>query len=298
MTIPTGPVVGALLGVAATAAILLAVDGALPRHRTDNRRPLHVGRGTAIRAAAGTACGLLIAVLTGWPIAGLFTLAGIVVLPGLLAGGADAKTQIAKIEAIGTWTESLRDNLAAAAGVEQAIIAAAVAPPAAIADDIQALADTLRHRRRPLADGLADLQRRLADPIADLVIVQLLVASDAPTGRLAQTLSQIAAVARSHVTLRLDVEADRAPVRTELRLVVALTIALVGGLRILRPAFLAPYGTVTGQLILTVVGLLFAAGLAIMAALSRDTHAPRVMTGPTGIEPAQPSTAIRTGGAR
>jgi len=144
------------------------------------------------------------------------------------------------------------------------------------------LPDTVAPTRTGSAEHLQDedLAKKSQNPIADLVIGQLIVASDAPAGRLAATLSTIAGIARSHVTQRLDIEADRAPVRTELRLVLTLTVVLIGGLKLLRPQFLVSYGHPVGEFVLLAVGGLFALGLGLMAAMARDARPPRVMTGP------------------
>ena len=270
------PLLAALLGASAAAGLLLAGDGARRRIRSARTTPA-LSQTTLLRGGAALIGGVLVWLVTGWPVAGVFSAVAVAVLPRLLAGGASRRARTDRIEAIGAWTESLRDSLTEASGVEQAIIAASTRPPEAIADDIAIAMVALQRRRQPLSEALAALQIRLNDPIADLVIAQLLIAAQAPTGRLAATLTRIAEQARHHVTLRLDIEADRAPIRTELRLVVAITILFIGGLRLLRPQFLAPYHSLGGQAVLTIVGGVIAAGLALMAVLNRDTDIPRVL---------------------
>src|SRR5687768_5448466 len=73
------------------------------------------------RLAVAVAVGLVVAVVTRWPvaavIAGLFVWAA----PSLL-GGDQAETQGQdKLEAIAAWTEAVRGSLRAYAGIEQAI---------------------------------------------------------------------------------------------------------------------------------------------------------------------------------
>jgi tight adherence protein B len=78
------------------------------------------------------------------------------------AGAAAARRQagpagaIDKTEAIASWAESVRDTMAAAAGLEEALAATAVAPPAAIAPQVRRLAERLRHQR--LTDALAGVR--------------------------------------------------------------------------------------------------------------------------------------------
>jgi hypothetical protein len=276
----TSPILAALLGVIAAAGLLAAADSLRTRTRPRSSPILsRWSRRTHIQAAICVPAGLLAWAATGWPVAGIAVAVAVLTLPKLLSAGTDAQTEIAKLEAIATWTESLANNLAAAAGIEQSILVASINPPEAIATSVTALATALQ-QRTPLTTALADLRDELADPIADLVIAQLTVASDAPAGRLAATLSTIAGIARTHVTQRLDIEADRAPVRTELRLVLTLTVVLVGGLKLLRPQFLVAYGHPLGEMVLFAVGGIFALGLAMMTAMGRDAQPPRVLTGP------------------
>jgi tight adherence protein B len=276
MSLWSTPTIAAVLGIVAAAGLLVAGDGAHRGIRA--RRPRW--RLTAAHARTcgiGTAVGAPVWWVTGWPVAGAFAAIAATTLPRLLTAGASRRARVDRIEAIGAWAESLRDSLAEAAGVEQAIVATSARPPAAIADDLGAALTGLRQRRQTLAEALTDLQVRLDDPIGDLVIAQLLIVVDAPVGRLAATLTRIAAQARHHVDLRLDIEADRAPIRTELRMILVVTVLLVGGLRWLRPQFLAPYHSLIGQTVLAAVGGLVAAGLALMAALSRDSELPRIL---------------------
>jgi tight adherence protein B len=270
------PLLAALLGTAAAIGLLLAADGSRREIRR-TRSTTSPSRATLLLAGGALLSGAFVWLATGWPVAAVFAATAAATLPRMLSGGASRRARTDRIEAIGAWTESLRDSLVEAAGVEQAIIAASARPPEAIAEDIAAAMTPLHHHRQPLSEALAALQVRLNDPIADLVIAQLLVAAQAPTGRLAATLTRIAEQARHHVTLRLDIEADRAPIRTELRLVIAITIGLIGGLRLLRPQFLTPYHSLGGQAVLTGVGILIALGLAVMTVLNRDTGIPRVL---------------------
>jgi Flp pilus assembly protein TadB len=53
------------------------------------------------------------------------------------------------------------------------------------------------------------------------------------------------------------------------QIVVGVTLAFVLGLRILNPAYVAPYGTPVGQLMLVVVIAIFGAGILWLRRLSR-----------------------------
>ena len=78
---------------------------------------------------------------------------------------------MARTEAIATWTEMLRDTIAAAHGLEAAIAATSPVAPGPIHDEIGALAARLQHTS--LDTGLRGLADDLAHPIADLVVAAL-----------------------------------------------------------------------------------------------------------------------------
>ncbi len=81
---------------------------------------------------------------------------------GQLFGGAGAeKLAMRRVEALAMWTESLRDTIAGAVGLEQAIPASSVARTV-IVEHLDALLDRLRGRM-PLAEAL----QYLADDLND-----------------------------------------------------------------------------------------------------------------------------------
>jgi hypothetical protein len=83
-----------------------------------------------LRIGCAVAAAVAIGVLTGWPVGVLLAGAGGFTAPSLLGGKAKREAEQAHLDAIATWTEQLRDVMAAAAGLEQAIITTSVhAPP-------------------------------------------------------------------------------------------------------------------------------------------------------------------------
>jgi hypothetical protein len=125
--------------------------------------------------------------------------------------------------------------------------------------------------------ALARFADALADPIADLVVGQLSLAATVQAGQLAEALTATAGMARDHVGIRLEVESDRAGIRTQIRMIVVTTILLAGGLDVFRRPFLHPYDSLTGQLVLAVIGAGGAAAFVLLARLSRFAQAPRVL---------------------
>jgi Flp pilus assembly protein TadB len=236
-----------------------------------SRRPID-GR----RVALCVAVALIVGVVTRWPVAAV--LAGVAgwALPALIGPDRDHKRRLARIEAVATWTESLRDTLGAAAGLEQAIMATATLAPEAIRDEVTALAGRLRRGDR-LADALRGFAADLDDATADLVVTALVMAAERNARHIGELLSSLATAAREQASLRMRVVAGRARVRTSSRVITAVTLAMAGGLVLLNRRYLAPYDSVSGQLVLLVVGGCFAFGLAWLARISRITEPERLL---------------------
>jgi Flp pilus assembly protein TadB len=273
----------AMLGLAVGALVVLSVCAftgvAMPA--PSNRAP---GPGLAERLAAanltvGKMCAGVIAggaavVVTRWPAAGLLTMGGWFALPRMLAGGA-APADLARVEAIATWSEMLRDTLAAAGGLQQSIVATAPIAPPPIRAELTDLADRLR--REPLTSGLRRLAQDLDDPTADLVVSALLLASERSPRQLAPLLGTLAAQARAEVASRLRVEAGRARTRSSVRIITLITIGFAFGLVLLNPAYVEAYGDAPGQLVLLLIGALFAGGLAWIGRASRAERSARLL---------------------
>ena len=82
------------------------------------------------RVGGATVGAIAIGVLTAWPVGVVLAGVGGFFVPSLLGGKARREAAHAHLDAIATWTEQLRDVMAAASGLEQAIVTtAAHAPP-------------------------------------------------------------------------------------------------------------------------------------------------------------------------
>ncbi|MFJ8927634.1 type II secretion system F family protein [Streptomyces sp. NPDC102364] len=246
--------------------------------RAGCRAPLcteHRRRWLAAAGVVGLACGAI----TGWVVGGLLAATATWSLPRLLGQDAAHRQDIARVEGIAGWTEMLRDTLAAAAGLEQAIVATARIAPEAVRPQVRGLAVRLAAGQR-LPDALRCLAAELADTTADLVIAALIVASERQGRQLASVLDALAATARAHVEMRQRIDAGRARVRTTLRVVVITTISFAGGLVLLNPAFLSPYATWNGQLVLLLIGVVFAGAFAWLRRMARIDQPERILPDP------------------
>ncbi len=233
-------------------------------------------QGNARRALFGVGAGLAILLLTSWPV--LAVAVGLLVwfAPRLFGGVASEKRQIARLEALAAWTESLRDTVAGAVGLEQAIPATTYAAAPAIRPALERLADRLRVRT-PLPTALQGFADDLDDPSADLVVAALILNSRLRGPGLRDVLSSLAGSAREDLEMRRRISASRSSTRRSVQIVMGVTVIFVLVLAVFNRSYVEPYGSPIGQLVLLVVIGLFAGGFIWMRRLSEYETAERFL---------------------
>ena len=256
-----------LRGADATTAASVADLGRWPRVE-------HLG----VRLAVAVGAAVVVGAVTRWPVGAILGgLAGWAT-PALWAGRGAEAAATARIEAVATWTEMLRDTLAGAAGLEQAISATAPVAPVAIRAEVAHLAARAEQDR--LGPALRAFADELADPTADLVVAALLLAVKHRARRLGELLGSLAAAAREHAGMRLRVQAGRARTRTSVRVVIGATLAMAAGLALADRGYLAPYDSALGQLVLAGVGAIFTAAFGWLARMARREPTGRLLAVP------------------
>jgi hypothetical protein len=254
-----GAVVGAVfglgvwLGVAAIRGVRL-----LPEARRLVPRAVPTERAVAWLSAA-VLSGLVVGLATGWPVAGAATALGVLAGPAVLGGTVRRRAETDTAEAIATWADMIRDTMAGAAGLEESLIQTAAVAPTAIAPQLRAFAQRLRHRS--LDEALNQLASDLDHPSADLLVAALAAAGRLEARDLGSLLARLAEAIRGDVRMRVRVEVGRARIRTSGRIAVGTTIATVIFLYLFASHLLEPYDTIAGQAWLAVVaGVFFGAG--------------------------------------
>lgn len=259
-----------LLGAAIGAAGLLLIASLSPQEPTryvsqSTLIPRLKKLGAKIPLAVGA--GLLILLLTRWPVLavgmGLLVFFG----PALFGGATGEKKAIVNLEGLAAWTESLRDTIAGAVGLEQAIPATAYAASPAIAPQLATLADRLRVRT-PLPIALQRFANDLNDSSADLIVAALILNAKLRGPGLRDVLTSLAGSAREELETRRRVSAGRSSTRRSVQIVVGITVVFVLGLVIFNRGYVEPYSSPIGQLVLLIVLLFFAAGFMWMRRLS------------------------------
>lgn len=262
--------IAVVFGAFAGVGLLLVVGSVAGWDMLPKRSALrrHTGRARQLVAASGAAllAGVVILAMTGWPVAAVLAGVATAAAPRLLGGGQARKDAIARTEAIASWAESVRDTMAAASGLEEAIVATAVAPPAVIEREVRLLAERLRHQR--LVDALVAFGHDLQHPSADLVVAALSIAARMEAADLTGLLSRLAVSIRDDATMRVKIEVSRSRLRTSAKIILGAVAATVVMLLLLNRSYLDAYDTVTGQLVLIIVGGIFTGGGWLLARMS------------------------------
>lgn len=259
-----------LLGALIGAAALMLVWSVTPQEPTH-----HVGQSSLLprlkkagaRVPVAVGAGLVILLLTRWPVLALAI--GLLVFfgPALFGGSASEKRAIARLEGLAAWTESLRDTVAGAVGLEQAIPATAYAASPSVSAQLSSLADQLRVRT-PLPVALQRFADDLDDPSADLIVAALMLNARLRGPGLRDVLTSLADSAREELEMRRRVSAGRASTRRSVQIVIGITVVFVLGLVLFNRDYVEPYSSTIGQAVLLIVLLFFAAGFMWMKKLS------------------------------
>jgi tight adherence protein B len=257
--------VAALLGAGAGLGALLVLAGTRGISAAPPR-PRAVPRTALLRAAAAIVVAVIVAGVTGWPVLGALSAAGVLSVPVMIRRR-QRQAGAMRNEALAQWTEMLRDTMAGAAGLEEAIIVSARRPPPAIATAVTRLAARLEHHALP--DALHAFASDLDDPTADLLAAALITAATNEVRDLGRLLAALVEATRAQVQMRASIEAGRAHVRSATRVVLGVTAVFTAALLLFSGAYLAPYATVEGQLWLALVGAVVAASLLLLTRLDR-----------------------------
>lgn len=258
---------GLLLGTALGGSVLLlvaAVRGWRPHRRRNvksrSRSNLLWGTRARRRAAYAAGAGLLVAAITRWPVAAGATAALIWLWPTMFGAGRVGAVKVERLEALATWTESLRDSIAGSIGLEQAIKHSTSTAPAILQPALQRLEGRLR-ARIPLPQALAGFAEEFDDSSSDLVVAALILNSRLRGPGLVGTLGALATSAREELDMRRRVEEGRKSLRRTALIIIVVTGVFAGGLAVFSRAYVAPYSTPGGQLMLAIVLAVFAGGL-------------------------------------
>lgn len=181
----------------------------------------------------------------------------------------------AVVESLAVWIEQLRDTMAGARGLEQAIVATSDTAPILLRPAVMRLADRLTHE--PLSGAAVDFADEVDNSLADFVVAVLVTASEQQVRDVGSVLSHLAECCRDEVKMRTRVWVSRARTRSAVRIIAVVVVAFMAGLFVLNRSYLEPYASPTGVSVLMVVIVLFVGALFTMSRLARFEAPPRFM---------------------
>ena len=291
--------VGAVTG-GALFLLVIAVRG-LPS------RPKKQGPGTlerqvrelfSVRGGIALVAGILVLVATGWIVAGV-GVALLVYSWRSLGGAASERKTMARLESLATWTELLRDTIAGAVGLEQAIPSSIRVADVSLREPLTKLVDRL-HTRVPMHVALRRFADDLDDPSADMIIAALIINARLRGPGLRALLGALAVSVREELDMRRKVNAGRRSTRRSVQIVVAVSVGMAIVLAVLDHAFLSPYDGVYGQFMLVIIGAIYAAGILWLRRLATFESPQRLLgtAGAASVPAAEPeAVAAWRGGA-
>jgi Flp pilus assembly protein TadB len=243
----------------------LTGTGASVRERTARHLQLTVA---GVAAAAAW-------LITAIPAMGLLAAAAVLGLPAVFTVGGSGKARIARLDALASWTRSLATRITSGVSLEQALIASPRDAAAPIAAEVATLAARLS-AGQPAPVALRGFADCLADGTADFVAVALSRAAERRGPGLSRSLERLSDAVDRQVSMWRQVEAERARPRVTARLVTGITLTAFVAMQA-NTAFMRPYRTAIGQLVLLAVAAGFGGCLAWMAALTRGKPEPRIL---------------------
>lgn len=289
---------GALSGAGVVGAIFLVVWGFRGRPIDVRVRPRTPQRSLAQRwtrftrrpaGAAGRRRDLLLAgvavitlgatLVTGWLVLLILVPVALLLVPWLLA--APNKVSIERSAALEQWVRSLRSLLQGGADntLEAALRASLTSAPAAIRPQVSNLVNRIQ-ARWSIDRALAEFADDLDDPAGDMVAASLMLASRRRSGGLTTVLDGLTEYFSDEVQARRRIESERAQPRVAARVLTVLFAGFGLVMAVANPAFLAPYRTPLGQVLLAVIIGMFVAILFMIRRITTDRDKPRIYPRP------------------
>lgn len=221
----------------------------------------------SLRYFGGPAFAIVTFLLTTWILVAVVVGLVISAVPSFTSKQRLRRDERGLADAIATWTEQLRDTLAGAHGLEQAIVATSAHAPLAISSAVNRLSAQIQYGK--LSDGL----RRFADdvdhPIGDFVSAALITATKYQARDLAQLLGHLAQCARDEGRMRTRIWVGRARTRSSVRIISLVIVGFVCALVIFNREYLNVYASFEGQIILSCIFVLFGFALILLDQFSR-----------------------------
>jgi Flp pilus assembly protein TadB len=279
-------VVGAIAG-GGVFLLIVAIRGlpAKPPSKKSGRLEALVRDLFGLRGAIAIVAAALTLLATGWVVAAVGV--GLLALGWRGIGGAAGERKaMVRLEGLAMWTESLRDTIAGAVSLEQAIPSSLRAAAPSIHVPLARLVDRL-HTRMPMPEALGRFADDLDDPSADMIIAALVINSRLRGPGLRDLLSALASSVREELDMRMKINADRRSTRRSVQIVVLVSVGLALLLAIFNRGYVHPYNTPLGEVILIIVVALYAAAFLWLRKLANFDSPERLLAFAQSVVPAK-----------
>ncbi len=241
------------------------------------------------RIGVAVVIGLVVWFATGWPVGTVLAVAAGWWGPQIIGDRRKRTNQILRTEAIASWTEQLRDVVSASAGIGEALVSTARVAPAAIRPEVEDLARRLR-RDNP-DSALAAFAADVDDATADQVVIALRLSMAERGERLSEILSAIAQAAREQASAARNIEASRSKLWRQAATVTIVMFSVFGILLLFQREYLEAYDTLTGQVTIGIIGVLWGTSLRMMVRLAQGTEPARILNATESVTETASSTA-------
>lgn len=173
----------------------------------------------------------------------------------------------ALVEALAVWTEQLRDTMAGASGLEQALAVTSRTAPDVLRPAVQRMSARLGFTS--LADSARNFAEDVDHALADFVAAALITAAENQVRDMGSLLGHLADCCRADVQMRTRIWVTRARLRSAVRIITVVVVSFVLGLYLLNPSYLAPYGSPMGSMMLVLILAMFGGALHVLQRLGR-----------------------------
>ncbi len=216
---------------------------------------------------AAPAVGVAIFLVTHWLLVAVVLSLVFIAVPALKSKQRLRRDERGLADAIATWTEQLRDTLAGAHGLEQAIVATSDHAPVAISVAVRRLSAQIQYGK--LSDGLRRFADEVDHPIADFVSAALITATKYQARDIAQLLGHLAQCAREEGRMRTRIWVGRARTRSSVRIISFVVTSFIALLIMFNRDYLSVYSSLEGQVMLSCIFIVFGVALIMLDQFSR-----------------------------
>ena len=216
--------------------------------------------------------------VTGWPVGALLVGTLVLTTRFFFGGGKIAADRIERLEGLEQWVRHMSDSMASGSMPVQTIVRSADHAPPAIHDQVARLATRLSTPRLDRNEALRRFADEIDDALGDIVVLALQRAvSTRGSERVPYVLQTLAEAVGAEVKARRAIEKERAGPRKETQAIIIVLGIFVGGL-VVFTQYPKAYGSVQGQVVLLILGVIVLLGLWMMRRLSVGGQPPRILS--------------------